>query len=150
MIYSQYIINLYGTVNVPKSSTLHRQTKCQEGGFKDVDLQSKFTSCTAIWIRKMVNNMDFHSWVVVGSIILKDFGSANIFHTNLSLLPRMQAYLQNIPLFKVSGITALSIFNSELQSKGIKTVFDLIDGQGNFSSWNPLAEKFNLSAVGFL
>ena len=43
-----------------------------------------------------------------------------------------------------------TIFNSELQSKGIKTVFDLIDGQGNFSSWNPLAEKFNMSAVDFL
>ena len=25
-----------------------------------------------------------------------------------------------------------------------------MDGQGNFSSWNPLAEKFNLSAVDFL
>ena len=43
-----------------------------------------------------------------------------------------------------------TIFNSELQSKDIETIFDLIDGQGNFSSWNHLAEKFNLSAVDFL
>ena len=43
-----------------------------------------------------------------------------------------------------------AVFNNDLQSKGIKTVFDLIDGQGNFSSWNTLAEKFNVSAVDFL
>ena len=41
--------------------------------------QSKFTSCKAIWIRKMVNNMNFHPWVAVANIILKDFGGANIF-----------------------------------------------------------------------
>ena len=73
--------------------------KYEEVGFKDVDLQSKFTSCKAIWIRKMVNNMNFHPWVAVANKILKDFGGANIFHTNLSLSPRMQTYLQNIPLF---------------------------------------------------
>ena len=153
--------------------------KYEEGGFKDVDLQSKFTSCKAIWIRKMVNNMNSHPWVAVANIILKDFGGANIFHTNLSLSPRMQTYLQNIPLFYKDLITwqTLSqgtyhdlefilsqsiwnnyfiksnhstIFNSELQSKDIKTVFDLIDCQGNFSLWHPLAEKFSLSAVDFL
>ena len=37
-----------------------------------------------------------------------------------------------------------TIFDIELQSKGIKTV------QGNFSAGKPLAEKFNLSAVDFL
>ena len=73
--------------------------KYEEGGFKDVDLQSKFTSCKAIWIRKMVNDMNFHPWVAVANTILKDFGGANIFHKNLSLSPRMQTYLQNIPLF---------------------------------------------------
>ena len=80
-----------------KHSTL--TGKYEEGGFKDVDLQSKFTSCKAIWIRKMVNNMNFHPWVAVANTILKDFGGANIFHTNLSLSPKMQTYLQNIPLF---------------------------------------------------
>ena len=43
--------------------------------------------------------MNFHPWVAFENIILKDFGGANIFHTNLSLSPRMQTYLQNIPLF---------------------------------------------------
>ena len=63
--------------------------KYEEGGFKDVDLQSKFTSCKAIWMRKMVNNMNFHPWVAVANIILKDFGGDNIFHTNSSLSSRM-------------------------------------------------------------
>ena len=62
-------------------------------------IQSKFTSCKAIWIRKMVSNMNFYPCVAVANIILKDFGGANIFHTNLSLSPKMQTYLQNIPLF---------------------------------------------------
>ena len=41
-------------------------------------------------------------------------------------------------------------YNQKVLTKGIKTVFDLINGQGNFSLWNPLAERFNLSAVDFL
>ena len=89
-------MNLYETANVPKSALIG---KYEEGRFKDVSLQSKFTSCKAIWIRKIVNNMNFHPWVAVANIILKDFGVANIFHTNLSLSPRTQTYLQNIPLF---------------------------------------------------
>ena len=154
--------------------------KYEEGGYKNADLQSKFTSCKASWIRKMVNNMNFHPWVAVANIILKGFGGANTFHTNLSLSPRMQTYLQNIPLFYKDLINTWqtpsqgtyqdlelilsqsiqnnyfiksnhsTIFNSELQSKGMKTVFDLIDDQGNVISWNPSAEKFNLSAVDFL
>ena len=48
---------------------------------------------------EMVNNMMFHPWLAVANIILKNFGGANIFHTNLSLSSRMQTYLQNIPLF---------------------------------------------------
>ena len=97
----------------------------------------------------MVNNMNFHSWVAVANIIFKDFGGANIFHTNLSLSPRMQTYLQNIPLFYKDLINTWqtlsqgtyhdlkivlsqsmwnnyfiksnhgTIFNSELQPKGI-------------------------------
>ena len=47
----------------------------------------------------MVNNIKFYPWVAVANIILKDFGGANIFHTILSHSPRMQAYLQHIPLF---------------------------------------------------
>ena len=65
--------------------------------------------------------------------------------------------IQNLFFLKVFGITTLSnriimqfLILSDLQSEGIKTVFDLIDLQGNFSSWNPLAEEFNLSAVDFL
>ena len=44
--------------------------KYEEGGFKDVDLQSKFTSCKAIWTGKMVKNTYFHPWVAVANIIL--------------------------------------------------------------------------------
>ena len=176
MIYSQYIMNLYGMVKIKHSTLIG---KYEEGGFREVDLQSKFTSCKATWIRKMVNNMNFYPWVAVANIILKDFGGSNIFHINLSLSPRMQTYLQNIPLIYKDLINTWrilsqgtyndlefvlsqsiwnnyfiksnhsTIFNSELQSKGIKTVFDLIDGQGNFSLWNPLAKKTFLNGMEF-
>ena len=49
----------------------------------------------------------FHPWVAVANKILKDFGSANIFHTNLSLSPRMHTYPQNIPLFYKDLINTL-------------------------------------------
>ena len=96
----------------------------------------------------MVRKMNFYPWIAVANIILKDFGGVNIFHRNLSLSPRMQTYLRNIPLFHkdlINRCQTLSqgtyhdlefvlsqsicnnyfiksnhstIFNSELQSKG--------------------------------
>ena len=98
---------------------------------------------------------EFHPWVAVANKVLKDFGNTNIFHTNLSLSPRTQTYLQSIPLFYNDVINTWqtlsqgthhylefvlsqsvwnnyfiksnhrTIFNSELQSKGIKTVFSI-------------------------
>ena len=47
-------------------------------------------------------------------------------------------------------LNSLTVENPELYCRLLKTVFHLIDGQGYFSSWNPLAEKFNLSAVDIL
>ena len=82
MIYSQYIMNLYEI------------GKYEEGRFKDGDLQSKFTLCKETWIRKMVNNTNFHPRLAVANITLKDFGGANI------LIPyEFITFTQNADLF---------------------------------------------------
>ena len=41
-----------------------------DGGLKDVDLASKFTSLKFIWIKKMLDTKNFHPWVAVADNIL--------------------------------------------------------------------------------
>ena len=57
----------------------------EEGGFKDVDLPSKFKSLKIIWIRKFLDENNFHPWIAVAQEILKDLGGQKIFCTNLSM-----------------------------------------------------------------
>ena len=98
MIYSPYIINLYRMVNMPKSSNLHWQANMKRVGSRMLVFNQNLHLVKQSGLG-MVNNTNFHPWIAVANIILNDFGGANIFHTNLSLPPRIQAYLQNIPLF---------------------------------------------------
>ena len=46
----------------------------EEGGFKDVDLPSKFKSLKIIWIRKFLDENNFHPWIAVAQEILQDLG----------------------------------------------------------------------------
>ena len=56
----------------------------EEGGFKDVDLPSKFKSLEIIWIRKLLDENNFHPWIALSQEILHDLGRQKIFCTNLS------------------------------------------------------------------
>ena len=43
-----------------------------------------------------------------------------------------------------------TIYSKLLESKDILMIVDLIDDDGEFSSWEKLSQKFNLLAVDFL
>ena len=57
----------------------------EKGGFKDIDLTSKFKSLKGIWIRKLLDETNFHPWQEVAKVILGDLGGEKIFRTNLFL-----------------------------------------------------------------
>ena len=71
----------------------------EQGGFKDVDLPSKFKSLKYIWIRKFLDENNFHPWIAVAQEILQDQRWAKIFCTNLSMEETKKGSVQKLPLF---------------------------------------------------
>ena len=152
----------------------------EKGGLKDVDLESKFQSLRIIWVRRILDEANFHPWMAIANTVLKDLEGVNIFQTNLLIAPEKRECLEKIPTFykevispweKIcigtsSGlefILSRSLWNNHfvtsegktisskhLESKGILMVVDLIDNDGKFSSWEKRSRKFTLSAVDFL
>ena len=151
-----------------------------DGGLKDADLASKFTSLKFIWIKKMLDTKNFHPWVAVADNILRKVGGVNVFQSNLSVAPSRLNSFKRIPVFykelidvwktfsggvvkDVEFILSQSLWNNkfiaskndtlyseELYCKEIKYVSDLIDDEGCLSAWEVKSEKFDLSANAFL
>ena len=147
----------------------------EKGGFKDIDLTSKFKSLKSIWIRKLLDETNFHPWHEVAKVILSDLGGEKIFQTNLSLEQSNKAICNKLPKFykellnlwqslSTGEINELefvltqnlwnnafvlsgnnSLFNRSLVSKGINYISDLPDCDGNFICWNSMVAKFNLN-----
>ena len=51
------------------------------GGYKDVDIESKFESLKIIWIRRLLDS-SFHSWKATPQCLLSEIGIQSIFHSN--------------------------------------------------------------------
>ena len=51
------------------------------GGYKDIDIESKFESLKIIWIRRLLDSC-FHSWKAIPQCLLSDIGIQSIFHSN--------------------------------------------------------------------
>ena len=71
----------------------------EEAGFKDVDLPSQFKSLKIIWIRKFLDENNFHPWIAVAQEILQDLGRQKIFCTNLFMEETKKRSVQKLPLF---------------------------------------------------
>ena len=50
----------------------------EKGGYKDIDLASKFSSLKRIWIRKLLDETNIHPWQEAAKVILGDLGEENI------------------------------------------------------------------------
>ena len=68
-----------------------------DGGLKDVDLVSKFTSLKFILIRKMLDTKNFHPWVAVADNILRKVRGVNVFQSNLSVAPSRLNSFKRVP-----------------------------------------------------
>ena len=152
----------------------------EKGGFKDIDLTSKFKSLKVIWIPELLDETNFHPWEEVVKVILGDLGGEKIFHTNLSSEQSNKAIYNKFPkfyrelsdlwqsLFKVEFNELEFVltqnlwnnafllpgnnpsFNRSLVFECVNYISDLFDCDGNFTSWNSMVTKFNLNVTDFL
>ena len=151
----------------------------EKGGFKDIDLTSKFKSLKGIWIQKLLDETNSHPLQEVAKVILGDLRGEKIFHTNLFLEQSNKEICNKLPKFykelldlwqslSKGEINELEfvltqnlwnnafilsgnnpLFNRSLVSKGINYISDLIDCDGNFTCWNSIVSKFNLNINDF-
>ena len=151
-----------------------------DGGLKDIDLTSKLESLRFSWIKWLRDTTDFHPWKVLANLILKSVGGSSIFQSNLSLSKLTKQRIEQLPLFYVDAINLFiqfakvedlssndimsqhlwdnafilrqnsPIYDPYLSSKGIKTLKDVIDGEGNNRKWEYMSDKYQLKPVDFL
>ena len=137
-----------------KHSTLI--TDYVDGGYKDVDIETKLSSLRIIWIRRFLDN-SFHAWKAIPYSLLSDIGVTSIFHFNFKpslfcaqkMTHLLQFYQQMIALWEktsdkepeqVFEILNQSIWNNKyilkqdqslfypfLCKKGISQVKDLMN-----------------------
>ena len=152
----------------------------EEGGFKDVDLPSKFKSLKIIWIRKFLDENNFHPWIAVAQEILQDQGGQKIFCTNLSTEETKNRSVQKLPLFykelikiwqdlskgeigELEFVPSENLWNNvfitsknkplyskTLSDKDVNSISDLRGLDENFISSDLLSSKFDLTVNEFL
>ena len=71
----------------------------EKGDFKYIDLTTKFKSLKGIWIRKLLDEINFDLWQEVAKVILGDLGGEKIFHTNIFLEQSNKAICNKLPKF---------------------------------------------------
>ena len=68
------------------------------GGYKDVDIESKFGSLKIIWIRRLLDS-NFHSWKAIPQCVLSEVGIQSILHRNFKPSEIWQRKIASYPKF---------------------------------------------------
>ena len=144
-----------------------------EGGYKDVDIETKISALNVTWVERLLDS-NFHSWKIIPTILFSSIGGLQIvFHSNLKLSRQCKATVNTFPKFyqelvhlwsnvsEKEPLTASEIFeevlwnNSRITSNeqslynyhfisiGILTVRDLIDASGQPLGWTEAKQKYH-------
>ena len=57
------------------------------------------TKLNRFWVRKVLDETNFHPWMAIANTVLQDLGGVNILHTNLLIAPEKRECLEKIPTF---------------------------------------------------
>ena len=136
----------------------------RDSGLKDVDIDGKIISLKILWVRQLKDS-NFHPWKVLANHLLSPVGGEAFFRTNLCLSEKFRQRTNDLPLFykelaltwekyfvskslMVGQIATQSLWNNEfihtkseslydesLVSKGIMTMSDLFDNEGELKNW---------------
>ena len=60
-----------GITKSQKLNTL--STDYSEGGYKDVDIETKIAALKVIWVRRLLDS-NFHSWKIIPTILFSSIG----------------------------------------------------------------------------
>ena len=69
-----------------------------DGGYKDVDTETKLSSLRTIWIRRFLDN-SFHAWKAIPYSLLSDIRVTSIFHFNLKQSVICAQKMSHLPQF---------------------------------------------------
>ena len=151
----------------------------KEGGYKDVDISSKFLTMKISWIKRLLND-NFHPWKILPTWLFAHLGGSSIFYYNLELGERCSIIVKTFPSFyqelvelwckisyqEPSDIIQIykqclwnnsfivtqgkPIFNLSFINKGIVKVSDILNESGNLLSWQSGKSKYNLDNKDFM
>ena len=80
-----------------KHSTLIADYK--DGGYKDIDIETKILSLKVKWVSRLLND-NFHPWKITPNVFFSMVGgNKTIFHFNLRLSKACLAKIDKFPLF---------------------------------------------------
>ena len=70
----------------------------KKGGYKDIDISSKFLAMKISWIKRFSDD-NFHPWKILPTRLLAPLGGSSIFHYNLQLGDRDFTIVKTFPTF---------------------------------------------------
>ena len=68
------------------------------GGYKSVDIETKFHVLKFIWIKKLLDD-DFHPWKSIANYLYQLLGGVSAFHSNLQLSASCDAAICGLSIF---------------------------------------------------
>ena len=70
----------------------------ENGGLKDIDIESKLKALKLSWIKRLLDS-NFHPWKTLAAKLLEPVGGTKIFHSNLSMSRECHKRLTSLPTF---------------------------------------------------
>ena len=79
-----------------------------DGGYKDVDIESKIESLKLSWVKRLCDN-NFHAWKIIPLALLDSCGGLAVSHSNLSA--ESLSYSKTMPNFYVNLVISWESFS---------------------------------------
>ena len=145
--------------------------KYDEGGLKDVDIETKIKALQLSWVRRLHDN-NFHPWKIIPMRLLSKYSTLgkNLFYPNFNYVPnniKIPVFYKNILIFwsefsSANPLTASSILSESIWNNILikinnctispsfltvdKHIFiaDFFDIQGNVVPWNQFKVLHNI------
>ena len=70
----------------------------ENGGLKDIDIESKLKALKLSWIKRLLDS-NFHPWKTSAAKLLEPVGGTKVFHSNLSISRECHKGLTSLPTF---------------------------------------------------
>ena len=93
-----------------------------DGGYKDVNIETKLSSLRTVWIRRFLDN-SFHAWKAILYSLLSDTGVTSIFHFNFK--PSVFWCTENVSPF--SALSADDCTVGKISDKEPDQVFEILN-----------------------